>query len=130
MHQLDAIADHGIRRACGFAGLGIATTMLALTFDITLALRTGGTLMALVCLVMLIAGYTAPRRDMRRTEVWHALQGTEAAATRLLPRDQAQRLIAGVLRARLLWHAERVGMGALALWLLAGLSWLARGGLA
>jgi hypothetical protein len=123
MDQLRQIADRGIRRACGFVGLGVGTTMLALTFDMVLALRSGASLLAIACLAMVVAAWTAPRRDMRRTELWHALAGTPPHFARAMPRDQAQSLLAGVIRERLLWHAERVGAAALALWLAAALLW-------
>ncbi|MBX9700149.1 MAG: hypothetical protein K2X74_11980 [Acetobacteraceae bacterium] len=124
METLTALADHSIRRACGFAGLGIATTMLAFSFDLPLAFRTAGAMTAVLCLGLLWAAWRAPRRDLRRSELWALLPGTTAEFARTLPRGEAQRLLAGVLRRRLIWHAERVGLAALGFWGLAMLAWL------
>jgi hypothetical protein len=115
MHDLAALADFSIRRACGFAGLGIATVMLAMSFDAAAALRTGAGLTALVALALLASAWRAPRRNVRRTELWMLAEG-HAAFVRQLPPDRAQALLAEVLRARLLWHAERIGMVAMGLY--------------
>lgn len=123
MDSVIALADHSIRRACGFAGLGIGTVMLALSFELPLAFRSAGALTAVLCLGLLAAAWRAPRRDMRRSELWAMLPGTAAEFARGLPRAEAQRLLAGVLRARLIWHAERAAILALGFWLLALLTW-------
>ncbi|MBW8269883.1 hypothetical protein [Caldovatus aquaticus] len=115
MDEIRALADMTIRRALGFAGLGVCVVMLALSFDLLLSLRAGGQLSALVCLALAVGGWTAPRRDMRRTELWTLLAGTGAAPLRRMPRAQIQMLLAQVLRERLFWHAERAGLTALAL---------------
>lgn len=111
-------ADQSIRRACAFAGLGIAMVMLALSYSLGLALRSGGNMTALLCLGLLVCAWRAPRRDVRQTELWTMLEG-DGAFARTLPRSQAQKLLSGVLRDRLLWHADRVGTVALVLWLAA-----------
>jgi hypothetical protein len=117
METLCVLADQSIRRACGFAALGIGTLMLALSFDITLAFRSGAALAGLLCLGLAAAAWRAPHRDMRRTELWALLAGTAGEDLRRLPCAQSQAMLSGVLRARLLWHADRVGVAALALWL-------------
>jgi len=121
-----SLADEAIRRACGFAGLAIGTTMLALSFDVLLALRSAAGMTAILCLAQVFLAWRAPRSNMRRSELWAMLPGTPGDGARALPREEAQALLAGVLRERLLWHAERVGLLAMAFWGLALLVWLGR----
>lgn len=116
---LRELADLSIRRACGFAALGIGTVMLALSHDLALAFRSGGDLTALVCLAMLLQAWRAPRRDVRDLELWSLLPGTPGAYARNLPRTEAQRLLGRVMRERLLRHAEWAGMLAVGFWVLA-----------
>lgn len=116
---LRALADHSIRRALGFVGLGACTLMLALSFDPPLALRSGANLLAIACVGLLISAWNAPRRDVRRTELWALLASSAGDVLRRLPRSQLQDLLSGVLRERMVWHAERVGAVAAALWALA-----------
>jgi hypothetical protein len=126
MQTVRDLADLSIRRACGFAGLGIAMVMLAMSFDLPLALRSAANLTALLCLALLFSAWRAPRRNLRNSELWALLPGTAAAFARALPRREAQALLAAVLRERLLWHAERVGLLALGLWGLSLLGELVR----
>lgn len=127
MDAVRDLADLSIRKACGFAGLGIGVVMLALSYNLPLALRSGAVLAALLCLGLLLAAWRAPRQNMRYSELWYLLPGTDAAFARRLPRPEAQALLAGILRARLVWHAERIGAIAVGLYLLGALSWLAIG---
>ena len=127
MADLETLADIPIRRACGFAGLAIGTTMLALSFDLAAAFRSGGAMAAILCLGLALAAWRTPRRDMRRTEFW-SLVTANATASLLhgLPTSRAQALLAEVMRRRLLWHADRIGLAALGLWLPGELLWLLR----
>ena len=127
MDAVRDLADLSIRKACGFAGLGIGVVMLALSYSLPLALRSGATLAALLCLGLLLAAWRAPRQNVRNSELWYLLPGTDAAFARRLPRPEAQALLGGVMRARLIWHAERVAAIALGLYLLGALSSLATG---
>lgn len=129
MEPLPDLADRPIRRAIGFFAFAVCLLLLALSYDALLALRAAAILVTGLWLVLLLWGVWAPKRDVRRTELW-ALLSTEkdpgAAALRALPPEHRQRQIGAVLRARLLWHAERVLWLAGALWGLAGLVWLLR----
>lgn len=118
METVRDLADLSIRKALGFAGLGVSVVMLAMSYSLPLALRSGAGLAALVCLGLLFAAWRAPRRNMRNSELWCLLPGTDAAFAQRLPRAEAQALLSGVLRARLLWHAERTAAIAIALYLL------------
>ncbi|MBR0683427.1 hypothetical protein GXW74_23275 [Roseomonas eburnea] len=121
MEILRTFADISIRRACGFAALGIGTVMLALSYDLALALRSGAVLTSLTFGVIWLCAWRAPHWDVRRTELWSMVvaeglhlpsSGTHAA--------RLEARAARVLRERLSWHAERVALAALAMWICAG----------
>jgi hypothetical protein len=123
MEPLWNLADQPIRRAIGFYAFAVTLVLLGLSFDTLLAVRATAILVTGLWLVLLLWGVSAPRRDVRRTEFWLSLDGAalpEAAALRALPPDQRQRRIGALLRARLLWHAERVLWLAGGLWALVG----------
>lgn len=101
MDQIEQLADLSIRRACGFAGLAVGSTMLALSFDLALAFRTGGVLTAAVLVGLLTSAARAPHRPAKRTEVWMMLKRDDWTP----PPEMAAR-IGPVLRRRLLWHAD------------------------
>lgn len=119
MDTIRELADHGIRRALAFAGLAVALTVLALTFDPVLALRTGAVLTAAVWAFLWFAALRAPHRDIRRTELWVMLSGAQGDAVRRLLRGNPQDLLGTLLRDRLLWHADRVAAVALGFWTVA-----------
>lgn len=129
MDPLADLADRPIRRAIGFFAFAVCLILLALSYDALLALRAAAILVTGLWLVLLLWGVSTPRRDVRRTEFWALLadaEGAEAAALRTLPPERRQRRIGELLRARLLWHAERVLWLAGGLWGLAGLVFLLR----
>lgn len=126
MDTVSALADLSIRRACGFVGLGISAVMLSFSFDLALALRSGATLAAVLCLALAVVAWRTPRRDMRQSELWSLLCAAEPGRLTAMPRPHAQALLAGVLRQRLLWHADRVGVVALGLWAFSAVTTLVR----
>lgn len=111
MEQIVSVADQTIRRACGFAAFGVSATMLALCFDLVLALRVGAVLTSAICLSLFIQACRAPFADVRRTELYSVVGRSLA-----LPRDRTQRLLGEVLAERYLWHADRAAVAAIALW--------------
>jgi hypothetical protein len=116
MDTIRELADHAIRRALGFAGLGVALTVLALAFDPVMALRTGAVLTAAVWAFLWLSALRAPHRDIRRTELWIMLSGSQGDMVRRLLRGNPQDLLGTLLRDRLLWHADRVAAVALSFW--------------
>lgn len=112
---MEAFADHAIRRACVGAGAVGLSVMAALAFDPVLALRTGAEIAAFLVLGLALAAWRAPARSVRAAGLDASLR--EAG----LPRRRdaaamARDTLPAVLRDRLLWHAERVALAALALW--------------
>lgn len=126
MDPIEIITDRCIRRALGFAGLAVAMVMLALSFDLPLALRCGADLVALASVVMMVAAWQAPRRDMRHSEAWATLDGWRPEVVRGRPKDVVQQEMREVLRRRLLWHAERTALVALGLWAAMAFVWAVR----
>jgi hypothetical protein len=126
MDLLEIVTDRCIRRALGFAGFGIGTVMLALSFDAALALRSGADLVALTAVAMLLAAWYAPRRDMRYSEIWSALSDLRPDFVRGAGKGEMQRILRETFRRRLLWHAERVGVLAVALWAMTALVLVAK----
>jgi hypothetical protein len=126
MHEIPLFVDLSIRRACGFVSLAIATVMLSLSFDMPLALRSGAAMTGFLCCALIFLAWRSPRRDVRRTEFWSMFA---AHYPEILARADAARLQAAaqrIWRQRLIWHAERIGFAALALWAGAGIAALIR----
>lgn len=126
MDLMELVADRSIRRALGFAGLGIGMVMLSLSFDLPLALRCGADLSALAAVVLLVMAWRAPHRDIRHSEVWIMLNDLVPEAVTTASRTEVQRRLKQALQRRLLWHAERAGVLALALWSLMLVAMLVR----
>jgi hypothetical protein len=121
--QLQVFADLSIRRACAFTGLATMTVMIALSYDASLALRTGAEFLAMLVMGLTLSGYRAPRRNLRHSEIYVMLREAGVHRQRLASAEMQVRM-ADILRERAFWHAERVGYIALALWFAALLSWL------
>jgi hypothetical protein len=128
MDELEAVTDRCIRRGLGFAGLAIGTVMLALSFDLPLALRSGADLAAVTAVGMLIAAWHSPRRDMRHSEAWAVLTEARREKPRGSAMTELQHRLRQVLRRRLVWHAQWIGAVAVGLWALTVLVTLLRNG--
>jgi Ca2+/Na+ antiporter len=107
------VTDESIRRACGFAGLGTGVMMLAFSFDLGMAFRAGGVLLALLCFALLVAAWRVRRDSVRRTEAWTLLVAELPAARQPEHLPETLLLLSHILRERLIWHAERVAVVAL-----------------
>jgi hypothetical protein len=126
MDPMEIVTDRCIRRGLGFAGLAVGMVMLSLSFDLPLALRCGADLVALTAVVMMFGAWQAPRRDMRHSEVWAILDDWRPEVLRGRPKQEVQEELRAALRRRLLWHAERLGLVALALWAAMAFVWVGR----
>lgn len=114
MDELRRLAFVSIGRACGFAGLAIFCVMVGLTFDPLVALRSGGILMTLATIVLLIKARGALTKDVRRTEMWIMLDESKRPAS-----EYAQWAGATVLRDAYLWFAQYAAGLSIVLWLAA-----------
>lgn len=126
MEILQTLADISIRRACGFAALGIGTVMLALSYDLELAFRSGAILTSIACGVIWGFAWWSPRRDVRETELWSMLAHERVHLTRGPDAPRIMALAGQVLHARLVWHGERIAVAAMGLWLCTGVAMLGR----
>jgi hypothetical protein len=120
-----SFADVSIRRACAFTGLAVMCVMLALSHDLTLSLRIGAEMLAFLVFGLALAGWRAPHRNLRHSEVYAMLRASGVPASRL-KQAQTRAQLSAILRERLYWHAERVGFAALGLWGLSLLHWAVR----
>jgi len=122
MHRIYALTDLSIRRACGFAALGVVTTMAALSYDPVLSFRVGATLTAAVAFALLFRALTAYRQNVLRSEIWILLRQHAADLTP----SHARAMLPPVMRERYLWHATVAAGVAVAFWLIAVLLLLVR----
>jgi hypothetical protein len=122
MEFMQRCADTSIRRACAFTALGIAMVMLALSYDLLLALRSGAVLTTLTLVVVWLLAWCAPRRDVRSTEAWMLFVAERPYLTAGPDAAQLRMLAARMLRDRLVWHADRIAVAALVLWCCVGLA--------
>lgn len=119
LDPLEVVSDRCIRRALGFVALAVGMVMLALSFDLSLALRSGASLVAMAAVGLLIAAWRVPRSDIRRSEAWLTLNDAVPEFVRSRPKQEVQQRLRETMRRRLVWHAERIGVLAVALWALA-----------
>lgn len=101
MERIHELALVSVRRACGFAALGIATFCLSVSFDPLMALRSGAVLTCLLATVLVYKAQTAATRNHRDTELWMLLGGEPG-----LPDPQAGRVINSALREVYWQHAD------------------------
>lgn len=121
--MMESYADVSIRRAIGFVSLAVGVVMIALSFEPVLSLRTGAEMSAFLVIGLALAGWRAPHRNLRHSEVYALLRDAGLPRGRLAARE-TQEAMGEVLRTRLYWHAERVGWAAMALWAAAVLLWV------
>lgn len=113
LQRIEDTANVSVARGCAFGLLAIFTFMIGLVGDPHLALRSGGFLSLLMCMILVLCAWHAPHKHYKSTETWL-----------MLPRDVrphpeiAQRIISRVLRDafyRFAIHAAWLAVGFLAL---------------
>jgi len=114
MDELRRMAFVSIGRACGFAGFAILCVMIGLTYDPLVAVRSGGILMTMVTVVLLLKARQALTRDIRHTEMWIMLEEDRRPAP-----EYAQWAGATVLRDAYLWFAQYAAGLSIVLWVVA-----------
>lgn len=113
MDRIRYYAEVSVLRALGFAGLGVMTLMLGLSFDPRLALQTAALLLAIIGAVLVVKALNAVQRNYRRTEVW-ILLGRSIE----FPEHRAQQIIGTVLRDTYNRYARLVLSGAVISWVM------------
>jgi hypothetical protein len=111
MDRLRYFADLSIRRGCSFGLLAIATAVIGMSSDMTLAAKAAAIGMSLMTAILLLKAHRAPSRSYKRTELWILIDRQHD-----FPAERAQQVLGNLLRERYLRHAEVAGIGALALW--------------
>lgn len=95
------LADFSIRRACGFAMLGICCVMFAFAFDLRQAFHVGAILVAMMAVVLWLKGLRAPHKPYFKTELWILLPERPR-----MGKPELQRLVGGIMADRFWWHAK------------------------
>ena len=111
LSRVRACAHESVGKACAFAGLAIAVTMVGLSFDLAMSAKAGGALTTLLSLMLTWHAVEATRKPYRRTEVW-LLLGKQLD----VPEAHVQRIIATELRDAYLRFAKITGLTGLTLW--------------
>ncbi|HUE47111.1 MAG TPA: hypothetical protein VMO81_12735 [Aestuariivirgaceae bacterium] len=101
MNEIEQAAQLSIGRACGFAGFGIALTVLALSFEPMLAAKTGAVLSMGLTLTLLIFAFRAHHTPHQTTEVWLLIERDSRP-----PARDARRIINEARRFAMLWFAR------------------------
>jgi hypothetical protein len=110
LQRIEEAAALSVARACGFAGIAIATFVVGLSGDMVLAFRAGGMLALLTALVLLLKARWAPRQHYKTTEVWLLLPPPERPQEVI-----AQQIIGTVMRETYLRFALHAALFALAM---------------
>jgi hypothetical protein len=90
--ELRSLAMISVGRAVFFCWIGIATLVLAFSFDPPLALKIGGVCALILCLVLVERYSRTDRTDPRGTELWAMLEPTKRPK-----RNSAERVLTSVL---------------------------------
>jgi hypothetical protein len=101
VNEIEQAAQLSIGRACGFAGFGIALSVLALSFEPMLAAKTGAVLSMGLTLTLLIFAYRAHNTPHQTTEVWLLIERDSRP-----PARHARRIINEARRYAMLWFAR------------------------
>lgn len=116
--SIERLAEISVARGCGFALLGIVTTMTGLSAEPAQAFKAGGILTLMMCAVLLLKAGNALRRSYKATEVWIMLPKPQRPKA-----EVAQQLIGCALRGVYLVFAKRAAL--LTIVLLSLAQWLA-----
>ena len=105
LDHIEKVARLSVSRACGFAGLATLVFIVGMSSDMVLALKTGGVLALLTCLVLLLKALRARRQPYASTEVWIMLRPAERPQSAI-----AQQIIGTVMRETYLYFALHAGL--------------------
>jgi len=70
MQEMRRIAYETVQRACLFGSLAIFCVMVGMSFEPRLAFQAGGTLTALMALILIYKAREALTKPYRKTELW------------------------------------------------------------
>jgi hypothetical protein len=101
VNEIEQAAQLSVGRACGFAGFGIALTVLGLSFDPVIAAKIGAVLSLGLTLTLLINASRAHHTPHETTEVWLLIDQKSSP-----PAQHARRIINEARRFAMLWFAR------------------------
>ena len=101
MNEIEQAAQLSVGRACGFAGFGIALTVLGLSFEPVLAAKMGAVLSLGLTLTLLVFAGRARHTPHETTEVWLLIDRKSRP-----PAQHARRIINDARRFAMLWFAR------------------------
>ena len=110
LDTIEKIAEFSVARACGFGMLAILVTVVGLSGEPAMALKTGAVLSLLTSMILLLKAALAEGKPYRATEVWLLLKPHERPHEAV-----AQRIIALALREAFLRFALYFATGAAAM---------------
>jgi len=111
LQEIEARADESVRRGCGFAGFGIFSVMVGLSFDPLMAAESGAILTSLLVAALILKAQRAPFRSHRDTELWMILDKRHRP-----PEPMAQPILMRTLKETYLRYARATGTVAAGLW--------------
>ncbi|MBL8906285.1 MAG: hypothetical protein JNM20_06375 [Rhizobiales bacterium] len=114
MTAVEQCAYISVGRACGFAGLGILSFMVGLSFDPEVSAKSGGGLLLLMTTILVFRAMTAPARPYKQTETWLMLDDADRPAPGV-----AQQVIGQTLQTVYLWFAQCCAGASALLWAMA-----------
>ena len=114
MEDMRRIAYETVQRACLFGSLAIFCIMVGMSFEPRLAFQTGGTLTAIMAIILMYKAHEARTKNYRRTEMWLYLPKESRP-----PEAYAQWASATVLREAYLTFALWTSAISITMWALA-----------
>ena len=114
MQEMRRIAYETVQRACLFGSLAIFCVMVGMSFEPRLAFQAGGTLTALMAIILIYKAREALTKPYRKTELWLYLPEELRP-----PEAQAQWASATILREVYLTFALWTSAISIAMWVAA-----------
>ena len=114
MQEMRRIAFETVQRACLFGSLAIFCVMVGMSFEPRLAFQAGGTLTAIMAIILIYKAREALTKPYRRTEMWLYLPEELRP-----PADHAQWASSTVLRETYLTFALWTSAISIAMWVVA-----------
>ncbi len=114
MEPMRRVAYEVVQRACLFSSLAIFCTMIGMSFEPRLAFQSGGTLTAIMALVLVYKAREAATKPYNRTELWLYLPKDDRP-----PAAQAQWASATVLRETYLTFGLWTSVISIGMWIIA-----------
>jgi hypothetical protein len=114
MEAVRQVAYETVQRACLFGSLAIFCVMVGMSFEPRLAFQAGGTLTAIMAIILIYKAREALTKPYNKTEMWLYLPEELRP-----PADHAQWVSSTVLRETYLTFAQWTSAISIAMWVIA-----------